>query len=131
MFAAFPSTIMEAAFGASLHKDGAGRVRRRPIFVDSIVVGGEAKNIATTHGTMYELFVDLNILLNPTNIVHRCLMRFLLSPTSDVSKARSGNSEQYVDISQIVFLYVYLLCDIKRGIHDSSLQQGMRSRFSA
>ena len=39
MFVAFPSTIMEAAFGR-LHNNGAGAFGTRPIAVDSIVVGG-------------------------------------------------------------------------------------------
>ena len=42
MFAAFPSTIMEAASGR-LHNNGAGAFGARPIVVDSIVVGGDAK----------------------------------------------------------------------------------------
>ena len=42
MFAAFPSTIMEAASGR-LHTTGAGA---RPIVVDSIMVDGKAANIA-------------------------------------------------------------------------------------
>ena len=43
MFAAFPSTIMEAAFGR-LHNNGAGA--SGPIVVDSIMVDGKAANIA-------------------------------------------------------------------------------------
>ena len=46
MFAAFPSIIMEAAFGR-LHNNGAGASGARPIVVDSIVVDGKAANIAT------------------------------------------------------------------------------------
>ena len=45
MFAAFPSTIMEAAFGR-LHNNGAGASGARPIVVDSIMVDGKAANIA-------------------------------------------------------------------------------------
>ena len=45
MFAAFPSTIMEAAFGR-LHNNGAGASGTRPIVVDSIMVDGKAANIA-------------------------------------------------------------------------------------
>ena len=45
MFAAFPSTIMEAAFGR-LHNNGAGASGARPIVVDSIMVDGKATNIA-------------------------------------------------------------------------------------
>ena len=42
MFAAFPSTIMEAASGR-LHNNGVGA---RPIVVESIMVDGKAANIA-------------------------------------------------------------------------------------
>ena len=45
MFAAFPSTIMEAASGR-LHNNGAGASGARPIVVVSIMVDGEAANIA-------------------------------------------------------------------------------------
>ena len=45
MFAAFPSTIMEAAFGR-LQNNGADASGARPIVVESIVVEGKAANIA-------------------------------------------------------------------------------------
>ena len=45
MLAAFPSTIMEAAFGR-LHNNGAGASGARPIVVDSIMVDGKVANIA-------------------------------------------------------------------------------------
>ena len=45
MFAAFPSTIMEAAFGR-LHNNGAGASGAHPIVVESIMVDGKAANIA-------------------------------------------------------------------------------------
>ena len=45
VFAAFPTTIMEAAFGR-LHNNGAGASGARPIVVDSIMVDGKAANIA-------------------------------------------------------------------------------------
>ena len=45
MFAAFPSTIMEAAFGR-LHNSGAGAFGARPTVVESIMVDGKAANIA-------------------------------------------------------------------------------------
>ena len=50
MFAAFPSTIMEAAFGR-LHNSGAGAFDARPIGVESIMVDGKAANIATPNDT--------------------------------------------------------------------------------
>ena len=43
--AAFPSTIMEAAFGC-LHNNAAGASGARPIVVDSIIVDGNAANRA-------------------------------------------------------------------------------------
>ena len=43
-FAAFPSTIMEAAFGR-LHKSGAGAFGARPTLVESIMVDGKAANL--------------------------------------------------------------------------------------
>ena len=43
MFAAFPSTIMEAAFGR-LQYSGAGASGARPIVVESIMVDGKAAN---------------------------------------------------------------------------------------
>ena len=46
-FAAFPSTIMEAAFGR-LH-NGAGAFGVRPIDVESIMVDGKTANIAIQH----------------------------------------------------------------------------------
>ena len=45
MFAAFPSTIMEAAFGR-LHNSGAGACGARPTVVETIMVDGKAANIA-------------------------------------------------------------------------------------
>ena len=45
LFAAFPSTIMEAAFGR-LHNNGAGAFGARPIVVESIMVDGKEANIA-------------------------------------------------------------------------------------
>ena len=45
MFAAFPSTIMEAAFGR-LHNNGEGASGARPIVVESSMVDGKATNIA-------------------------------------------------------------------------------------
>ena len=45
MFAAFPSTIMEAASGR-LHNNWAGASGARPIVVESIMVDGKAANIA-------------------------------------------------------------------------------------
>ena len=45
MFAAFPSTIMEAAFGG-LHNNGAGASGAWSMVVESIVVDGKAANIA-------------------------------------------------------------------------------------
>ena len=45
MFAAFPSTIMEAAFGR-LHNSGAGAFGTRPTVVESIMVDGEVANKA-------------------------------------------------------------------------------------
>ena len=48
MFASFPSTIMEAAFGR-LHNNGAGAFGARPIGVESIMVDGKAANIAIQH----------------------------------------------------------------------------------
>ena len=44
MFAAFPTTIMEAAFGR-IHNNG-GRLRRPPTVVESILVDGKAASIA-------------------------------------------------------------------------------------
>ena len=44
MFAAFPSTIVEAAFGR-LHNQGAGASGARSIVVESIVVDGKAGNM--------------------------------------------------------------------------------------
>jgi len=45
MFAAFPSTSMEAAFGR-LHKNGAGVFGAGSILVESILVDGKAGHIA-------------------------------------------------------------------------------------
>ena len=45
MFAAFPSTNMEAAFGR-LHNNGAGAFGAGSIVVESITVDGKAANIA-------------------------------------------------------------------------------------
>ena len=45
MFAAFPSTIMEATFGR-LHNNGERASGARPIVVESIMVNGKAANIA-------------------------------------------------------------------------------------
>ena len=45
MFAAFPSTIMEAAFGR-LYNNGARTCGGRPIVVESIMVDGKVANIA-------------------------------------------------------------------------------------
>ena len=45
MFAACPSTIMEAAFGR-LHHSGAGAFGARPTIVESIMVDGKIANIA-------------------------------------------------------------------------------------
>ena len=45
MFAAFPSTIMEAAFGR-LHNSEAGASGAGSAVVDSIIVDGKAANIA-------------------------------------------------------------------------------------
>ena len=45
VFAAFPSTIPEAAFGR-LHNNGEGTSGARPIVVESIMVDGKAANIA-------------------------------------------------------------------------------------
>ena len=45
MFAAFPSTIMEPAFGC-LYNNGAGASGARLMFVDSIMVDGKAADIA-------------------------------------------------------------------------------------
>ena len=45
MFAAFPSTIMEAAFG-HLHNNGAGASGARPLVAESMMVDGKAANIA-------------------------------------------------------------------------------------
>ena len=45
MFAAFPSTNMEAAFGR-LHNNGAGAFGAGSIVVESILVDGKAANIA-------------------------------------------------------------------------------------
>ena len=58
--AASPSTIMEAAFGR-LHNNGAGASGARPIVVETIMVDGEAANIAKTHGHMYQIFAYLYI----------------------------------------------------------------------
>ena len=44
IFAAFPSTIMEVAFGR-LHKSGAGAFGARTTVVESIMVDGKAANI--------------------------------------------------------------------------------------
>ena len=46
MFAAFPSTIKEAAFGC-LHNSGAGASGAGSTVVDSIIVDGNAASIAT------------------------------------------------------------------------------------
>ena len=45
MFAIFPSTIMEAAFGR-LHNSWAGAFGARPTIVESIMVDGKFANIA-------------------------------------------------------------------------------------
>ena len=45
MFAAFPSTIVEVAFGR-LHNNGAGASGARPIVVESVMVHEKAANIA-------------------------------------------------------------------------------------
>ena len=45
MFAALPSTIMEAGFGR-LHNSGAGAFGAFPTVVESIMVDGKAANIA-------------------------------------------------------------------------------------
>ena len=45
MFAASPSSFMEAAFGR-LHNSGAGAFGARPTVVESIMLDGEAANIA-------------------------------------------------------------------------------------
>ena len=45
MFAAFPSTIMEAAFGR-LHNSGAGAFGAGSTVVESIMVDGKAAKIA-------------------------------------------------------------------------------------
>ena len=45
VFASFPSTIMEAAFGR-LHNNGPGAFGARPIVVESIMVDGKEANIA-------------------------------------------------------------------------------------
>ena len=45
MFAVFPSTIMEAAFGR-LHNSGAGAFGAHPTVVGSVMVDGKAANIA-------------------------------------------------------------------------------------
>ena len=45
MFAAFPSTIMEAAFGR-LHNNGAGPTGTRPIVEESVMVDGKVVDIA-------------------------------------------------------------------------------------
>ncbi len=47
IFAAFPSPIMEAAFGR-LHNGGPGAFCRRPTIVESIVGDGKAANISKT-----------------------------------------------------------------------------------
>ena len=59
MFAALPSTIMDAAFGR-LHNNGAGAPGARPIVVDSIMVDGEAANIAiqpTTNDSLTTYYI--------------------------------------------------------------------------
>ena len=50
MFAAFPSTIMEAAFGR-LHNSGTGAFGARSTVVESIMVNGKAANIAIPNDT--------------------------------------------------------------------------------
>ena len=50
MFATFPSTIMEAAFGR-LHNSGAGAFGARPTVVESIMVDGEIDG--SIYGTIY------------------------------------------------------------------------------
>ena len=50
MFAAFPSIIMEAAFGR-LHSNGAGAFGARPIVEESIPVDAKAANIAIPNDT--------------------------------------------------------------------------------
>ena len=47
MFAAFPATIMEAAFGR-LHNGGPAAFGRRPTVVESIMGDGKAANISKT-----------------------------------------------------------------------------------
>ena len=51
MFAAFPSTMMEAAFGR-LPNTGAGVLGARPTLVESIMVDGKAA------GTAIQLYPD-------------------------------------------------------------------------
>ena len=61
MFATSPSTIMEAAFGR-LHNNGGAAFGGPPIVVETIMVDGEAANIAKTYGNTYQIFAYLYIL---------------------------------------------------------------------
>ena len=61
MFAASPSTIMEAAFGR-LHNGAPAAFGRRPTVVESIMGDGEAANTAKTYANMYQIFANLHIL---------------------------------------------------------------------
>ena len=61
MFAAFPATIMEAAFGR-LHNGGPAAFGYRPTVVESIMVAGKAANISKTYANMYQISANLRIL---------------------------------------------------------------------
>ena len=54
MFARFPFTNMEAAFGR-LHNSGAGAFGARPTIVDSMCVNGKLANIASHQSPMINL----------------------------------------------------------------------------
>ena len=54
MFAASQSPTMEAAFGR-LHNGGRAAFGGAPTFVDSIVGGSEAANIAKTYAYTYQM----------------------------------------------------------------------------
>ena len=70
MFAASPSTIMEAAFGR-FHNSGADAFGARPIVVESIMVDGKAANIAiqpvpNDSLTTYYVYIYIYIYINKT-----------------------------------------------------------------
>ena len=61
MFSAFPSPIMEAAFGR-LHNGGPAAFGRRPTVVKSIMGAGDAANIAKTYANGYQFPAYAHIL---------------------------------------------------------------------